>query len=103
MVTTNPRDELVRYVSEELNESDYTPESWAAYIEVLERAKRVLAAGDENEIKAVLEELIEARRRLVLGASVNTGAMTEVSLSMFALISTIGAVAILKRKRKDDK
>lgn len=100
---TDPRNELVRYTTEELNESDYTPESWAAYKEVLERAKRVLAAGDENEIKAVLQELIEARRNLVLGASVNTGAATEVTLSMFAFITTIGAVAVLKRKREDDK
>ena len=31
------------------------------------------------------------------------GAATEVTLSMFAFITTIGAVAVLKRKREDDK
>lgn len=101
--TTNPRVELVRYAEEELDESKYTPESWAIYKEVLERAKMVLGAGDENEIKAVLEELIAARKMLVLGASdsVNTGVGTEVSVSAFAVLTIAGAVALLKRKRND--
>ena len=96
------RDKLVRYLNENLNENDYTPESWKVYKEVLERAKLVLAAGDENQIKAILVELEEARRKLVLGVSVNTGVAAEVSLGVFAIVGIIGTAAIFKRKRDDE-
>ncbi|MCD7773229.1 MAG: hypothetical protein LUH08_04155 [Ruminococcus sp.] len=101
--TESDRDKLIRYIEEDLNEGDYTPESWEVYQEVLERAKLVLAAGDENEISAILEELEEARNKLVLGASVNTGVASEVSVGIFVLAGLIGVAAITKRKRDDDE
>ncbi len=100
--TESDRDKLIRYIEEDLNEGDYTPESWEVYQEVLERAKLVLAAGDENEIAAILEELEEARNKLVLGASVNTGVASEVSVGIFVLAGLFGVAAITKRKRYDD-
>ncbi|MCC8192800.1 MAG: hypothetical protein LIO41_07175, partial [Ruminococcus sp.] len=101
--TESDRDKLIRYIEEDLNEGDYTPESWEVYQEVLERAKLVLAAGDENEIAAILEELEEARNKLVLGASVNTGVASEVSVGIFVLAGLLGVAAITKRKRDDDE
>ncbi|MCD8327859.1 MAG: hypothetical protein LUC25_02050 [Ruminococcus sp.] len=100
--TESDREKLIRYIEEDLNEGDYTPESWEVYHEVLERAKLVLAAGDENEISAILEELEEARNKLVLGASVNTGVASEVSVGIFVLAGLIGVAAITKRKRDDE-
>lgn len=77
VTTLAPREELERVIEEfdDLNEHDYTPESWREFSEVLERAKLILGASDstEEEILAILEELRIARRKLILGYLPQTG------------------------------
>lgn len=68
--TLSPREQLVKRVQEydDLNEDDFTPDSWKEFEDALERARRTLSYvnSTDEEIKTALEELEQARRNLVL-------------------------------------
>ncbi|MCD7728054.1 MAG: hypothetical protein LUH57_06905 [Ruminococcus sp.] len=75
--TVPPREELERLIDEleELNEFDYTEESWAEFKEILDRAKLILSGGDatDEEITAILQELKTAQSKLVYSSLPQTG------------------------------
>lgn len=72
-VTTVPREELKKRIEEyeDLDEDDFTPDSWKKFEEIFKRAKRILSLKEstDEEIRTVLVELEEARKKLVYGYS----------------------------------
>ena len=108
VTTLPPREELERIIEEydELNEHDYTPESWKEFLEVLKRAKLILGASDstEEEIRAILEELRLARNKLILGYLPQTGQLwwPVPVLAGGGLVMIAAGVRLNKKKGKKD-
>lgn len=109
ITTLPPREELDRTIKyyENLNEHDYTPESWKEYLEVLKRAKLILGNSEstDEEILAVLEELRLARKKLILGYLPQTGQLwwpVPVLAGGGLLMIAVGVRLNKKKGNKDD-
>lgn len=111
--TLSPRDELVKRIKEydDFNEDDYTPDSWKEFKDALERARRTLSYTDatDEEIKTALEELEEARRKLVLSyvpQLPQTGQLwwpVPILAGGGLVLIAVGIRLIIKKGSKDEK